>query len=131
MKQPLLLADRLPEWWKLIEDADARQKYYTAVLLLRRIAYNADDPAPVERAKARLAAYRADPAIAKIIDDEDLRHNCESLMSLGRTYAMNGLLSGAVIQYQKLVDLYPGTPHVEEAQKQIEALQARIKEHDE
>ncbi len=89
------------------------------------------EAAAVEKAKGRLAAYQAEAAIAKALEEADIRHDCECLMSLGRTYAMNGLLAGAVIQYQKLVDLYPDTPQVAEAQKQIDALAARIKEHEE
>ena len=112
--------------WDQAMDAEQKKAWAKATEALQRLAFDGRDPEFARRAKDKLAAYERDPAIAAVMKSEAAKRECQRWMSLGRTYAINGMPGLALPFFKKAVELYPKGGHIDECRQRISEIQQRL-----
>ena len=99
-----------------------RGDYAKAIGAFDDIAKDFDGTPAGEKAKARAAELRADPKIGPAAREQEAEKVCKGWLSMGKSYAQNGMTAQAKAQFERIIKEYPGTSFAEEAAKELEKL---------
>jgi tetratricopeptide (TPR) repeat protein len=107
------------------EDALAKKQYAKALECLDEVVRKYPDLPQAKQAKAKADELRADEKIMAEAREQAAAKYCKGWLSMGRSFAKNGMIEKARAQFLKIIEKFPGTSFAKEAAAELEKLKGK------